>query len=148
MFKSSHKDGDPGPAGDSVETFIGPSVKLEGNFTAEGDVVVEGILIGTMTTQGNIRVGPQASIEATIQAKNATIAGNIKGNVRIDNSLKVSSSASIHGDIKTASISIEEGAVVNGKISMRKDKTGKESVDEIMPEKIPAEKSKKKDTDK
>lgn len=128
------------PAGKEVqknggpETYIGPSVKLEGNFTAEGDVVVEGILIGTISTQGDIRVGPQATIEAEIRAKNAYIAGKIKGNLAISNSLKIAGSAVILGDIKTLSLAVEEGAQLNGKLFMSREKFQKVKSDEKVPD--------------
>ena len=32
----------------NVETIIGPSVKLEGNFKGEGDLLIEGILVGKL----------------------------------------------------------------------------------------------------
>lgn len=109
----------------SAETFIGPSVKLEGNFSGEGDVVVEGFLIGNLATHGDVRVGPQAIIEAEVKAKNAYIAGKIKGNLFITNGLKLAATASITGDIKTSLLSVEDGALVNGKILMSREKTSK-----------------------
>jgi len=123
MFTPQNKDGEPSV---SAETFIGPSVKLEGNFSGDGDVVIEGILVGHLSTLGDVRVGQNAVIEAEIKAQSATIAGKIKGNVITTNSLKIMSSASIHGDIKTMSLTIEDGASINGKINMSKDKIAKE----------------------
>jgi len=116
MFKQS--DNSEGLSPDTAETFIGPSVKLEGSFDADGDIVVEGILTGNITTRGDVRVGSQAVIDAQIAAKNAHIAGKVKGNLTVEGSLKLASTATIHGDIKTSSISIEEGATINGKINM------------------------------
>ena len=110
----------------STETFIGPSVKLEGNFSGEGDVVIEGMMIGNLTTKGDIRVGQGASIEAEIKTKNALIAGKIKGNVNVSNHLKLASSAIVNGDIRAASLAVDEGAVVNGKIIMTRERSAKE----------------------
>jgi cytoskeletal protein CcmA (bactofilin family) len=120
--------------GSGPETFIGPSVKLEGNFSAEGDVVVEGILMGTLTTQGDVKVGPQATIEAEVRAKNAYIAGRIKGNVMVSNSLRIASTAIILGDIKTLALSVEEGAQLNGKLFMSREKFQKVKPEEKLPE--------------
>lgn len=131
MFSANQKDGQRSPA---PETFIGPSVKLEGNFTADGDIVVDGILVGTLTTQGDIKVGPQAAIEAEVRAKNAYIAGKIKGNITIANNLKVASTAVIYGDIKTLALSVEEGAQLNGKLLMSREKIQKIRSEERVPE--------------
>ncbi|MEK7584237.1 MAG: polymer-forming cytoskeletal protein [Patescibacteria group bacterium] len=120
----------------SAETFIGPSVKLEGNFSGEGDVVIEGMLVGNLVTKGDVRIGTNAVIEAQVQAKNANIAGKVRGNI-IANLLKLTATASIQGDIKTMALSIEEGAVVNGKITMSREKLdrGSEAPVDLLPEK-------------
>lgn len=133
MFTISQK-GDVNPK--AAETFIGPSVKLEGNFAADGDVVVEGVLTGNLLTRGDIRVGPQAVIEAEVRAKNAFIAGKIKGNITIENILRLASTASVHGDVRTAAIAVEEGATINGKVSIGKEKEVREM--KFSPEPEPA----------
>ncbi|OGY90096.1 MAG: hypothetical protein A3B30_03340 [Candidatus Komeilibacteria bacterium RIFCSPLOWO2_01_FULL_52_15] len=117
----------------SAETFIGPSVKLEGNFSGEGDVVIEGVMTGNLATKGDIRVGQGASIEAEVRSKNALIAGKVKGNITIGGHLKLASSAIINGDIRTFSLAIDEGAVVNGKIIMGKEKPIKDALSSDMP---------------
>ena len=123
MFAEQRRGDSPAS---SAETFIGPSVKLEGNFSGEGDVAIEGILIGNLSTRGDIKVGTNAVIEAEVRAKNANIAGKVKGNLIISNHLKLTSTANISGDLKAMTLSIEEGATVNGKINMSKEKNHKE----------------------
>lgn len=123
MFTNQGREGGSSEA----ETHIGPSVKMEGNFTGEGDVVIEGVLVGQLSTKGDLRVGPQASIDAELRSKNATIAGKIKGNITVTNSLKLTSTANISGDVKTLSLLVEDGAVINGKLTMSRDKTPRDN---------------------
>lgn len=115
MFSQNHRE--PG-AVSGAETLIGPSVKLEGNFNSDGDIVVEGILTGNLTTRGDVRVGGQAVIEAQVVAKSAAVAGKVKGNITVEGSLHLSSTAVIAGDVRAGSLAIEEGAVLNGKVTM------------------------------
>jgi cytoskeletal protein CcmA (bactofilin family) len=138
MFSNNPREGaTPGAA----ETFIGPSVKMEGNFSGEGDVVIEGILVGTVSTKGDVKIGQNAVIEAEIRAKNAYIAGKIKGNLVVSNLLKLASTAVIIGDVKTVALGIEEGAILNGKLMMTRDKSIRE---QNTPERhAPAEDSEK-----
>lgn len=119
----------------NAETFIGPSVKLEGNFTGDGDVVIEGMLIGNLTTKGDVRVGANAMIEAEVRAKNATIAGKLKGNLTVSNNLKLTGTSNISGDIKAMTLAIDEGAVINGKILMSRDRSAKDSLEAPAAEK-------------
>jgi cytoskeletal protein CcmA (bactofilin family) len=108
---------------DTVETVIGPSVKVEGDFVGEGDIVVEGTVVGNLKTNGNLRVGPQADITAHVSAANAFIAGKITGDVSVIGVLEIASTASISGDVSCASISVEAGATLNGRLSMRGNST-------------------------
>lgn len=98
-----------------VETIIGPSVRVEGNFFGEGDVVVEGEVVGTLKTTKNLRVGEHAVIEADVEAQTALISGEIRGNLTVKDRTELTSTARIHGDIKTSVISIDSGAVIYGK---------------------------------
>jgi len=101
-----------------VETIIGPTVKVDGNFVGQGNVVVEGIVKGSLKTKKNLKVGTGAQIMANVVASNALVAGEIKGNIKINESLDVKSTAKILGDIETKSLSVEKGAIINGKCSM------------------------------
>ncbi len=102
----------------SIETIIGPSVKVEGDFRGEGDLVVEGILIGNLETKNNLKIGQNAVVQAEVKANNAFISGKVKGNVSIKGKIEVASTAVVLGDIKAQIISVESGALIQGKITM------------------------------
>lgn len=114
MFNKNHEE----MSSKKLETIIGPSVKVEGNFKGEGDLLIDGILIGSIETENNLRVGSGAVIEATIKANNAYISGKVKGNLVIKGKLDVAGTAVILGDIKTQDLSIESGARLMGRIIM------------------------------
>lgn len=109
-------------AAHETDTIIGPSVKVEGDFVTEGNVIVEGTICGTIKTSKNLKVGPSSKIFANVWAENALIAGEIQGNLNITNKLELTSSAKIFGDIKTSSLSISNGATLNGKCQMSESK--------------------------
>lgn len=129
MFKS--EESKKNIKGD-IETIIGQTVKLEGDFVGEGDVIVEGIVNGNLKTGKFLRVGENAQINAEIEAGDAYIAGAINGNIKIKNKLEITSTAKIKGDIETSLISVEIGALINGKCQMN---TGKVE-EKIKPPKI------------
>lgn len=101
-----------------VETIIGPSVKVEGNFSGEGNVIVEGVLNGTLKTNHNLKVGKNARVKADIEAANAFMAGEVKGNIKIQEKTILTSSAKIIGNLETKILVVEEGAILNGKCIM------------------------------
>ena len=102
----------------TIETIIGPSVKVEGDFKGEGDLVVEGMLIGNLTTKNNLKIGQNAIIKAEIKANNAFVSGKIKGNITIKGKIEITSTAVIMGNIKAQIISIESGALIQGSLTM------------------------------
>lgn len=108
----------PMPSQKTIETIIGPSVKVEGKFKGEGDLVVEGILVGDLQTKNNLKVGQNAVVDAHIKASNAFISGKVKGNIMAKGKVEITGTAVILGDIKAQIISIESGALVHGKLNM------------------------------
>ena len=112
----------------NIETIIGPSVKVEGDFKGEGDLIIEGMLVGSLQTKNNLKIGQNAVIEASIRANNAFISGKVKGNITVKGKLEITGTAVILGDIKTQIISIESGALLQGNLSMPLNAGVKEEV--------------------
>jgi cytoskeletal protein CcmA (bactofilin family) len=106
------------PSAKSIETIIGPSVKVEGDFKGEGDLVIEGILVGTLQTKNNLKVGQNALVEASIKANNAFISGKVKGNITVKGKVEITGTAIILGNVKAQIISIESGALIKGNLDM------------------------------
>ena len=102
----------------SAETIIGPSIKVKGNFHGEGSIIIEGQLEGSVKTNNFLLIGEKAKITAGIEAKDAKISGEINGNVKVQGYLEITASAKITGDIEAASLSMEKGALLNGKCVM------------------------------
>lgn len=113
-----------------VETIIGPSVKVEGDFHADGNVIIEGQMIGSFKTQKSLRIGEGANVKASIEAENAWVGGQIEGNLNIKNHLELSSKARIKGDIETQILTIETGAQVNGQLKMSSANSFSEATEE------------------
>lgn len=116
MFKDLYQK-----EGGDVETVIGPSVKVEGDFTSKGNVTVEGVVHGSIKTEKDLKVGVGAKISASIAATNAFIAGEVKGNVKVSGRLELADTSKIYGDIEAKSVIMAAGAILNGKCTMCHD---------------------------
>jgi|SRR3989339_846837 len=115
MFKETSAANKPAK---NVETIIGPSVKVEGDFNGDGDVIVEGIVVGNLRTKNHLRVGKDAKVRAEVNAQSAFIAGEVSGNITVESEISLTASAKIKGDITASILSVERGAKINGKINM------------------------------
>ncbi|PIP67142.1 MAG: cell shape determination protein CcmA [Parcubacteria group bacterium CG11_big_fil_rev_8_21_14_0_20_41_14] len=145
MFDSKDKEAVGGfeMREEDAETIIGASVKVDGDFVSEGNVLVQGIVNGSLKTKGNLRVDEGAKIKANVDATNAQVSGEIQGNITVKDSLDLGSSAKVAGDIITKILSIEPGAVLNGHCSvsaMSEESEGNDQPSEIQK---PNQKNKK-----
>ncbi|RJO59770.1 polymer-forming cytoskeletal protein [Candidatus Parcubacteria bacterium] len=105
------------------ETIIGSSVKVEGTFVGEGNVIIEGQLQGNLKTKHNINVGPSAKLKANIEGQDVYIAGTLHGNVKALGKLQMTSTAKIVGNVEAAALNVETGAILNGKCNMLAETT-------------------------
>lgn len=103
-------------AGNTNVTVIARGVRLQGDFTSQGDVLIDGTVEGRVTTTAQLTVGPEAKLKADLSANDAVIAGVIEGALIVKRRLELKTSASVIGDITCETAAIEAGAVLNGKV--------------------------------
>jgi len=108
-----------------AETIIGPTLKVKGNFQGNGDIIIEGILDGSVKTDADIFIGEKAKITATLESQEAIINGLVQGSIKVKKYLAIGATAKINGDVQCEEISVEKGAVINGQLLVN---TGKEDI--------------------
>lgn len=97
--------------------MIGPDVVIRGNIEASADLHVDGRVIGDIAC-ASLVMGDTSSVEGEIVAESARISGNVSGTVRVRD-LVVLRGAKVEGDVSYETISIEQGAAVNGRFAPR-----------------------------
>lgn len=103
---------------DEVETVVGPSVNVEGDFASEGNIIVKGTVAGSVHTSRHLSVEPGAKVLANVRSGSATIAGEVRGNMKVKESIELTSTARVLGDIEAKILVVEAGALISGKINM------------------------------
>jgi cytoskeletal protein CcmA (bactofilin family) len=104
------------------ETVLGANTTLEGTLRSNANVRLDGTFTGTLEINGNVLVGETAKITADIHAKNVSIAGAVRGNVS-GKKVQLLRTGRIWGDIHAAALTTEEGAFIDGKITMMSQET-------------------------
>lgn len=99
------------------ETVLGTSASLEGTFNSNSNVRIDGTFTGSLEINGNVLIGETAKINADIHAKNISIAGAVRGNV-FGKKVQLLRTGRVWGDITSTALTTEEGAFIDGKISM------------------------------
>jgi cytoskeletal protein CcmA (bactofilin family) len=97
---------------------IGSGTTIEGDIKTEGDIRVDGKIIGNIFSKGRLVTGPGSSISGDIVCTNGNIDGTVKGNIQVTETLKVSKTANIDGNITSKKLIVDEGAVIQAKITM------------------------------
>lgn len=99
-------------------TTIGPSLIIDGDVSADEDLVIEGTLRGTLRLSRALVVEASGVVEADIEAASALISGQVKGKVVAQQRVELRPDARLTGDVKAARVVIAEGASFRGSIEM------------------------------
>lgn len=90
---------------------------IQGNSQA-AEVYAEGAKItGELRSAGSIKIGQSTVIIGNIYANSAVVAGAVKGDIDVKGPVILDSSAIVMGDIKSKSVQINNGAVIEGMVS-------------------------------
>jgi cytoskeletal protein CcmA (bactofilin family) len=98
--------------------IISEGTKIKGDINANGDIRIDGELIGNILAKGKLVVGPKGRIEGQINCNNIEISGYIKGKVTAGELLNMKSTSQITGDIVAGKLSVEPGSLFSGSCIM------------------------------
>ena len=101
----------------STFSVIGQDVVIRGNIEASADLHVDGRVIGDIAC-ASLVMGETSNVEGEIVAESARISGTVLGTVRVRD-LVVLRGARVEGDVSYETLSIEQGAAVNGRFAPR-----------------------------
>lgn len=102
----------------SFDTVLGKGSVAEGVLQCEGNIRLDGTFSGNLQITGNVLVGESAVINADLHADNITIAGTVRGNVG-GSKIQLLRTSRVWGDITATTLTTEEGAFIEGKVSMK-----------------------------
>lgn len=104
FFKASRKN----------KTNIGTSNKIEGNLFSQEDIIIEGTVIGKISTSGNLEIKKTSRVKANLEAKNIIIAGTVEGDIKAKEKLEITQIGKVYGNIDAKIFSMAAGAVLRG----------------------------------
>jgi cytoskeletal protein CcmA (bactofilin family) len=99
-------------------SVIGTGTVINGNVKTEGSIRVDGKIVGNVVTQADAAVGLSGVVEGSVDARNITVAGKVLGTLTAAQKLVLESRSVIRGDLRTARLVVDEGAVFDGKSTM------------------------------
>lgn len=99
---------------DLIEATFGSYI--EGNIEAKSVKFNGSELKGNITVDDSFEANYQTKILGNIVAKRVEISGHVQGEIKASESLVLKNTAIVTGDLYSASISIEAGAQIEGKV--------------------------------
>ena len=99
-------------------TYFGKNLKIKGNVSGEGSLIILGSFEGEFDLKGRLKVAQGARIKGNIKATDIYVNGNIEGSITASEKVHLDNTARIKGGIATPRISVMEGAMFDGEIKM------------------------------
>ena len=106
-------------AAGGLTAFIDQGSSFEGKLSFKDTVRIDGHFSGEITSENTLVVGETGEIEANIQSQTVIVSGAIHGDVDAAKKVVLHKTAQVTGNVKSPSIVIEDGAILNGTLSMQ-----------------------------
>jgi len=110
----------------NLSGFVGSGTIVTGEANFKAMMRVDGHLSGRInSTSGTLIVGANGKVDANIEVAVAIVHGTVNGDIIATQRLELGRAAKLNGNIQTASLMIEPGALFEGSCKMIKMSTGK-----------------------
>ena len=110
-FQDQSPDQTP-KSGPVMPTIISSDLTLDGNLTSDGEIQIEGVIKGNITS-ASIVIGKTASIIGDIAANKVIVRGHIRGNMRV-REIIFSANCHAEGNLICQALIVEPGARFEG----------------------------------
>ncbi len=116
-------------AKDEFNAFLGAGTVYQGQLNFLGAVRIDGQFVGEIKSEGTLILGQDAKVEGNVHVSQLILSGSISGDITVTGKTIMHKTAHLTGDFATKLLIMEEGAVLQGKISMdpSRETAGKES---------------------
>jgi cytoskeletal protein CcmA (bactofilin family) len=102
------------------QATIGRSLVIKGEVSGSEALYIDGRIEGKITlTDNRVTVGRHGTIEADITAKEVVVMGKVTGNIECTDRVDIRAEGVINGNVTTARIIVEDGAVLKGGIQVK-----------------------------
>jgi cytoskeletal protein CcmA (bactofilin family) len=113
------RDRQPGPSSpEAVISIIAAGMKVIGDCTTDGTIRIEGSVEGTVRAGKAVVVGKEGLVDGHVHTQDAVVGGRITGSLTAASRLELQSTAQVDGEVRARRMQLEEGAILNGQVSM------------------------------
>lgn len=95
-------------------TVLGPDTVFKGQLECGKDVRLLGKFEGEVSSEGQLIIEESGSLTGDARSTHIRVKGQVKGNLDAAQKVELGASARVEGDLRTARLDAEEGAVFVG----------------------------------
>jgi cytoskeletal protein CcmA (bactofilin family) len=104
------------------QATIGRTLVIKGEISGSEALYIDGKIEGKITMpESRVTIGRNGKVDASIQAREVVVMGKVTGNIECSDRVDIRAEGSVHGDISTTRISVEDGAALKGGIQVRSE---------------------------
>jgi cytoskeletal protein CcmA (bactofilin family) len=104
-------------------SILGPTLRFKGELHAAEDLMIHGQIEGTITHSQRLTVCRDGQVKADIHGSVISVEGHVEGDLDASTSVSIMVTGHLDGDVRAPSVSIVDGAKINGSVTM--NPTGK-----------------------
>lgn len=97
-----------------VGTNIGPSVTVRGDVRGPGGVRVDGVVTGSVDSDGPVVIGETGTVDGTVRGSHVVVLGRVRGDARSSGHLEIGPRGKVVGDVTVESLRVHKGGVFRG----------------------------------
>jgi len=105
----TERPSDP-PPGARSGGVLSSGVSIDGDLTFSNELLIDGKVKGKINATGALTVGKNARIRGEVRTRSVIVQGTIEGNVFATERCVLEPGATLHGDIESPRLAVDENA--------------------------------------
>src|SRR6202012_3463306 len=99
-------------------SLIGAGTTMKGDITSQGDLRIDGTLVGNINCSAKVVIGANGVVQGDINGQQADIMGKVTGTIKVKDLLQLKGGSLLNGNIQAGKLQIEPTASFNGECHM------------------------------
>ncbi len=108
------------PSRSALSAFIDQGSEFEGKLSFKDTVRIDGCFRGEIASENTLVVGETGEIFASVRSCTVVVAGTVTGDVVASDRLVLEKTARVDGDVTAGTLQMEDGASLNGRLTMKR----------------------------
>jgi len=104
--------------GESLNGSVDSGCTIRGELEFETYFRVDGRIEGTVRSKAELVVGEGGTVEGELEVARCVIGGEVRGTIRASEQVMLHATAKVWADIQTPALVMEDGAFLEGSVSM------------------------------